>query len=222
VTLAPQIRLAERELTLPPGPLAENVEVDPAMSRGAMMYVLPALASVTRAQGAFSVQLDACRISLADPAKSDVSGRVIVHSVEVGPGPLMQQLSQLLASRPTMTPIKRESTVTFRMVNGRVYHQGLELEFPELTVRTYGSVGLDQSLALMTEMSVPPKWLAGVPISDALKNQTVRIPIGGTLDRPKIDEREIARVSAEMLRNVGGTIRNEVSRQLDHLFGPVK
>ena len=45
------------------------------------------------------------------------------------------------------------------MVQGRVYHRGLELQLPEVTVRTYGSVGVDQTLAIMAEMNVPLTWI---------------------------------------------------------------
>ena len=52
--------------------------------------------------------------------------------------------------------LAEQSKVDFRDRADRVYHRGLELQFPEIMVRTYGSVGFDQSLAIMAEMNVPP------------------------------------------------------------------
>ena len=53
---------------------------------------------------------------------------------------------------------------------GRIYHEGLELRFSDLTIRTSGSVGVDQSLALLAEMPVPPKWVASMPVAASLGN----------------------------------------------------
>lgn len=229
VSLTPRIRLSPEpmELTLPAGPALQQIQIDPMMCHAALRYVAPIVASVTTARGSFSVQLDGCRIPLSDISKGEMAGRLTVHSVEVGPGPLLQQLSMLMNSQPTMARIKRESVVTFRMVGGRMYHQGLELEFPDMVIRTYGSVGFDESLAMMTEMTVPPRWLAGTPVGEAVKNQVIHIPIAGTLNRPQIDQSEIGRISKEVLRNTTrNVLENGVQQlqngglQLDRLFGP--
>jgi translocation and assembly module TamB len=107
------------------------------------------------------------------------------------------------------------------MVKGRVYHKGLELEFPDLTIRTYGSVGInDQSVSIMAEMPVPPKWIGNNTIGSALRNQTIRIPIGGTLSKPKIDKRELERQSQQFIGNAARNIlEDEGQKLLENLFG---
>lgn len=220
--LAPRLRLAPEpiELSLPPGPVAQKVQVTPAMCASALQYIAPVLAGVTTAQGSFSIELDGCRIPMADPAKGELAGRLTIHSIQVGPGPLIRELAILLG-RATPAKLRRESVVPFRMVDGRVYHRGLELIFPDLTIRTYGSVGLDQSLAIMAEMPVPPKWLGNNVVGSALRNQTIRLPIGGTLSKPKIDQRELDRVSRQLLGNAArNVIEDELNRQLERLLGP--
>ena len=116
----------------------------------------------------------------------------------------------------------------FRMVNGRVYHTGLELHFPELTIHLSGSVGLDGSLALTAEMPVPPKWLGSSKLAKSvLANQTIRLPIGGTLNHPKIDERALREASARFARDAAenvlrqemdGKVKKEVENGLRKLF----
>ena len=220
--LEPRVRLAPEpmELTLPRGPLAEQVNITPAMCASALKFIAPVLADVSTAQGRFSIELEGCRIPLDDLAQGDLAGRFTIHSVQVGPGPLIRELA-ILTGRAAPAKLRRESVVPFRMVNGRVYHQGLELIFPELTVRTRGSVGLDQTLAVMAEMPIPPKWLGNNVAGSALRNQTVRLPIGGTLSKPKIDRRELDRVSRQFLENAArNVIEDELGKQLDRLFGP--
>jgi len=207
-------------LRLAPGTLIENVRITPEMCDGALEYVAPVLAGVTAAEGRFSVSLDDCHVPLADAKRGDVSGHLTVHSVQVGPGPLVRELAILL-NHAAPAKLSKESRVTFRMVEGRVYHRDLVMEFPDLTVRTYGSVGLDRTLAIMAEMPVPPKWVGDDSLGRAVKNRTIRLPIGGTLDAPRIDRRELDRVAAEFVRDTAvDALNNELGRQLDKLFRP--
>ena len=158
----------------------------------ALKYIAPVLAGVTEAKGDFSIEMTRCRIPLDDPARGDLAGTFTIHDVEIGAGPLVREMAVILGySAPAR--LRRESVVRFQMAEGRVHHEGLELVFPELTIRTHGSVGLDQTLALVAEMPVPPKWTGNNPLGTALKDQTIHLPIGGTLDRPQIDRRAMQR-----------------------------
>jgi hypothetical protein len=107
------------------------------------------------------------------------------------------------------------------MADGRVYHDGMELVFPDLTIRTQGWVAFDDTLSLTAEMSVPPKWLAGNPAAPTLRSQTIRLPVGGTLKRPVIDRKVLAQTSAQFLRNAAhNLIQEEFHRQVDRLLKP--
>ncbi len=220
--LAPTVHLdsPSKELTMPAGPLVSQVQISPKMCDAFLKYIAPVLADVTSAQGAFSIELEGCRVPLDDPAKGDVAGRFIIHSVEVGPGPLVQEFSVLLGN-VAPAKLKQESVVPFRMVDGRVYHQNLELVFPDLTIRTYGSVGFDQTLALMAEMPVPPKWLGkdNTVVASAMRDQTIRLPVAGTLSKPKLDRREMDRQSRQFIEKaVGNVIEDELRKGLNGLF----
>jgi translocation and assembly module TamB len=168
------------------------------------------LANVTQADGEFSLDLQSGRVPLTDPAKGEIAGWLTIHSAQVSGGPLVQELSVLLKGPATLT-LAKDNVVPFRMVNGRVYHTGLELHFPELTIRTSGSVGVDGSLSLTAEMPVPPKWLGSSKlVKSALGNQTIRLPIAGTLSHPKIDERALREASAKFARD---TVENAVRQE---------
>jgi hypothetical protein len=237
VRLAPAIELGHSpiELSFAPGRVAEQVQITREMCNAGMKYALPVLAEATQAQGRFSIDLEGCQLPLANPRAGDAAGKIIVHSVEVGPGPLtqafapiVQLLAQALGAKTRLQPlgnvaITRESQVDVRMVGGRVYHRGLELIFPDVTVRTYGSVGLDESLAIMAEMPVPDKWIGNNALGDSLRGQVIRLPIAGTLHQPKIDGRELERLAGRVVEDTAkGMLQKEIGRQLDKLFGPLE
>jgi len=236
VRLAPQVRLTDGPATLAvaPGRLAEQIRINPTMCAHALQYIAPVMAGVATAEGRFSIEMDACRLPLADLAHGELGGRMIVHSVQVGPGPLVQELAIVL-NRASPAQLTRESVIPFRMVDGRVYHQNLELVFPDVTIRTHGSVGLDQSLAIMAEMPVPRKWIGNNPLGAALRNQVIRLPIAGTLSKPAIDQATLDRLSQQFVQNAAQNVLqdavnrhqdeirsgiNKLNQGLDRLFGP--
>ena len=215
-----------RELHIPPGRVAEQIRIDPQMCTSALQYVAPVLAGATSAEGRFSIELDGGRIPLGTPYQGELAGRMTVDSIKVGPGPLVRELALVLGYESPVE-IARNSVVSFRMVDGRVYHRDLELVFPDLTIRTYGSVGIgpaDRTLAMMAEMPIPPKLLGrNASLNTALRNQTIRLPIGGTLDKPRIDSRELDRLTRQFVESAAqNLIQDELSKGLQSLFGTQK
>ncbi len=220
--LEPKLHLAPgpMTLTLEPGSQASQVQITPAMCASGLMYIAPILAGVTTAQGAFSVELDRCRVPVDNPYDGDVAGRLIIHSVEVGPGPLIREMAILL-QREAPARLRRESVVPFRMSGGRVHHKDLELIFPDVSIRTEGSVGLDQSLAIVVSLPVPPKWLTSDALRLAFEGQELRIPVNGTLSSPKLNQAELDAWNRRLLENAAqNVIRNQLDRGLDRLFRP--
>jgi translocation and assembly module TamB len=214
--LEPSLRLhpAPLEVHLAKGRAIERAHLTPAVCAGGLGYALPVLADVAQAEGELSLDLDCGRLPLTDPARGEMAGRLIIHSAQVSPGPLVQELSALLKGPATLT-LAKDNVVSFQVVNGRVYHSGLELHFPELTVRTSGSVGMDGSLSLVAELPVPPKWLGSSKLARAVAGQTIRLPIGGTLSKPKLDRQALRAASAQFARQATeNVIRQEIDGQL--------
>ncbi|MFH1920911.1 MAG: hypothetical protein ABIP48_13660, partial [Planctomycetota bacterium] len=221
--LASQVRLAPEpmELYVEPGRVAERVRINPRMCASALQYVAPILAGVATAEGHFSIELDGCRIPLENPAQGELSGRMIIHSAQVGPGPLVRELAMLLG-HASPAQLSRESIISFRMVDGRIYHRDLEFVFPDLVVRTHGSVGLDQSLKIIAEMPIPPKWRGTDElVNSALRDQTIQVPINGTLSKPKIDQKALERLSRRFLEKAAQNVLEDgLNQGLQQLFGP--
>lgn len=220
--LQPNLRLEPdpKELVLTAGPLIERARITPEMCASALGYALPALAHAAEADGQVSVLLDGGRLPLANPATGELKGTFVLHSARITPGPLVRELGTLMRT-PTAAALTKEARVPFQLIGGRVYHRDLELAFPEFTVRTSGSVGLDGSLALLAEMPVPPRWAAASKLAPALAKQTIRLPIGGTVEQPRIDQTALRRLTAEFARDVAGeTLRNELEKKLQGILRP--
>jgi hypothetical protein len=223
-------------LTVDPGQVLTDVNITPGMCQGWLKYVTPLAADATRAEGQFSLQLERAAIPLQQPAAAQIQGVMLVDSARVGPGPLAleiihlgQQIKALLERRLpsgttqdsiTWVTIPRQNT-RFRLVNGRLAHDQFEFLIDNTAVRTSGSVGLDQSLELVAQVTIQDAWVAGDPRLAWLKGTTVSIPIGGTLTRPKLDSRALEKLSAQVLQQTANRLLEEgVTRGLQQLLGP--
>ncbi len=238
LSATPTVRIdpGPMELLLPAGPLVTNVRITPEVADRALKFIAPVLADATRTEGRFSVTLEATRVPLDDPVRTRLAGRLAIEQVRVTPGPLAQQFIQIGQQIEAIVRRRAPATggssgelltidnqdVEFQMVDGRVYHRWLEMTVGrEVRVRTSGWVGVDESLGILVEVPILDEWIGSEPLLEGLRNQTLRIPIGGTFARPQVDGRAMAQLSEQL---IGGAVRsaigNEINRQLDKLLRP--
>ena len=70
-----------------------------------------------------------------------------------------------------------------------MFHSPFEVQMKGITITTTGSVGLDESLDLVAEVgfgNMLPQD-SDKPIIKALLSRPLKLPIGGTLKKPKVD-----------------------------------
>lgn len=230
--MAPQLVLARepKELSLAAGRVVDHVRITPAMCAALLQYIAPLLAGVTSAEGRFSIDLDSFRLPLARRAAADgpmsngfvnwweaeIAGKLVIHSAQIGPGFLIREIAQLFG-RATPAYLVQESTIPFQMSKGRVHHQQMDLVFNEVRLRSYGSVGLDQSLSMMIEMPIPPKWQTGKILGTALQDQVIKLPISGYLGQPRIDRTAFDQMARQFLQNA---TQNVIKNRLGELINP--
>ena len=234
-------------MTLPAGVVADRIRISPQMCTSWLKYLAPLVADATAAQGNFSVSLDQAVIPLNMPAAGQIEGVLEIHTAQVGPGPLSQQLLLLAAQikaiadgnllgAPT-APAERwldlpQQRIAFRMAENRVYHQGLQMVVKDVVIRTSGSVGTDQSISLMAEVPVRDEWLSRSQYLAALRGQTIQIPIRGTLTNPKLDQSALTQITQQTVtgaasrylqggaEKLNGEIDKQLNRGLEKLFAP--
>ncbi|HTU24317.1 MAG TPA: hypothetical protein VMF30_02895 [Pirellulales bacterium] len=230
VLVTPLIRLATQppEVELPRGPAIDHMELTSKNSERALKFITPVLSEVTQTKGQFSVTLAGGRVPLANPLTADISGQLIVHSVSMQPGRILQtllgfaqQIEGLAKGQipfaQSMQPVSlmriENQTVDFRMVGGRVYHRGLQFTAGNVTITSKGSVGLDESLSVVAEIPMHAGLLGGNSKLKGVNGDSLQIPIEGTLEHPKIDPRIIEKLTGAVLKT---TIVNPL-KQLEKL-----
>jgi hypothetical protein len=247
--LAPTVLLdrSPMVITLPAGPVAERIRISPQMCKGWLKYLAPLVADAAAAQGNFSVSLEQAAIPLDVPTAGQVEGVLEIHTAQIGPGPLSQQLLLLAAQikaiadgnllgAPTATTERwldlPPQRVAFRMAENRVYHQGMQMAVKDVVIRTSGSVGTDQTIALVAEIPIRDEWLSKSQYLAALRGQTIQVPIRGTLTSPKLDQSALTQITQQTVtgaagrlleggvNKLDGEVNKQLNRGLEKLFGP--
>lgn len=230
------------QFQLAAGPLVSNVAISAEVSDAMLKYAAPILANATRISGTFSIITEGVAVPLDDPKKATAKGRVTMHELSILPGPgladvvaIIQKLEQVsrtagkpenllgaLAGQPA-APVKgiamKERTIDVQVVDGRVYHRNLEFLIDDVPVRSYGSVGFDQSMAIVLQVPVQEKWVRGTPALHGLIGQVIEIPVNGTFTKWNVDERAVGNFVAQAAQSaVGGAIGGELNKALEGLF----
>ncbi|MHC4176518.1 MAG: AsmA family protein [Planctomycetota bacterium] len=200
------------ELILRKGVVLDRAPITPAMCDDLLKYIAPVLAEATDLSGEFSIELDDWRLPLADLAKGEGSGRLTIHAIDAGPGPLIRALTVLL-ELPGSVRLADGSIVRFKMAEGRVRHDDLRFGVGEMQIRTQGSVGFDQTLDLVAEIPIPARLLGDLPLPEALKTSTLKLPIRGTLSEPKIEAADLGTSNVDLLLKTLGDVLRERTGQ---------
>lgn len=249
---APRLNLTGQTpvLEMDKGPVIQNLRISPELCDGWMKFVAPLLAGVTRAEGKFSVELDQAKVPLTTPTKGTVAGLMMIHTAEVGPGPLAQSYLNMAkqvkdiadgnyaALGALLTPgaappqpnsatnnrgvlVLPEQQVKFEMIDGRVHHQGLQMTVKDVVITTRGSVGLDQTMELVAEIPVQDAWLSKNAALTGLKGQMLQIPVRGTLSAPAPDFRGLTNLATSLGRNAAtGLLKDKVGAEINKFLPP--
>ncbi len=183
-----------RLLTLDPLDVFTRRKLTPKLCNRLLHLMNPSLRDATQVEGEFSLSLDKLRIPIGIPEDQlirqiEVEGELALHRVSIeAQSPILQALAKLLADihgkeTPETIRVVKDAAIRFQVRDGRVFHEGLRLGFPDiapgLLISSRGSVGLDETLDLYLE----------VPRLDKAKLEErgpVQCHITGTLTKPRL------------------------------------
>ncbi len=212
----------------------ENVAITREMCSGWLKYVAPLVADATSIEGKLSLQIQRAEFVPTNLAKQTIEGNLVMHKVEVGPGPLSNEIIGITKQieqirKPDLTQAASgqtkawaslpEQNISFAMVDGRVHHRDLKVEVGDATILTAGSVAVDGQLEMVASMPIPDKWADKGPIMAALKGQALQFPVRGTISRPQVDASMLGQLGRQTMMNAGqNLIQQQLNKGLDKLF----
>ncbi|GIW99253.1 MAG: hypothetical protein KatS3mg111_2586 [Pirellulaceae bacterium] len=218
-----------------PQTVLQNVQITDAMCANWLKYVAPVMADATRVDGRLSLELDETTIVPAEPRSNRLSGRLIIHRASVGPGPLSNQFillyhqldavrkQQLFTANTDEQQVwieLPEQRVDFHMVDGQVFHRGLNIHIGDVQIQSEGAVDVDGNLAVATVIPIPERWISTSAWLGGLRGQSLRFPITGTWQQPRVDVQQLAELGRQTLRSAAtGALQQGLQRGLGKLWG---
>jgi hypothetical protein len=229
--------------------IIDKVRLSPELCAGWLKFVAPIMADATRVEGRFSVILSNGALPVSNPSMGEVAGQFAVHQAQLSPGPFANQVITIVDRIKALTKSRSfkpndllslaeqsgtsansgrervwvtlpEQEVPFRMANGRVFHEGLTLVTKEATLKTRGSVGLDESLDLVVEVPIRDEWVAQNKSLSGLRGKSLHIPVRGSLTQPQLDARVLESLAREAFTApIENALEKELQKGLDKGFG---
>jgi hypothetical protein len=181
----------------------DRQEFKSGLSDQLLHLVAPMLSDVADVQGKISLTLEKCRLPLGVSAEQlargmELSGRLELHEISTSVetpllNAIVKVLSDLYEKKPSdVVRIVKDADVRFEVREGRLFHKGLTLGFPDISPKllanSSGSVGLDKSLDLVLE--VPSVQAEAGLARENVTREHVRFSIKGTIDDPVVVELE--------------------------------
>jgi translocation and assembly module TamB len=120
--------------------------------------------------------------------KAAFDGELGLNSVALRPGGMLAQLFSVIKAGNAQLVTLPDQRVAVVLKDGRIQQGPLTVQFGPYAMRISGSVGLvDMSLDMLAEVPVTPELVGGKSdLYQALKGETLRIPIKGTAKEPSI------------------------------------
>lgn len=215
----------------------ENVAITRQMCQGWLKYVTPLLADVTSVQGNLTLDIDRAELYPTESFRQTVEGRLHVHGANVGPGPLADQILNLVTQirnlrrgagaadgggQPTSWLQLPEQNIAFAVDRGRVSHRDMKIQAGDVLLTTSGSVGLDGSLELIAGVPILKEWVDKTPALQPLAGQMIQIPIRGTVARPQLDSSGMIQLGQQLATSaLAGAAQKQIDKGLNKLLGPL-
>ncbi len=232
--LASDLTGSEMVIYQKPMVVLENVAITPEMCQSWLKYVTPLIAEATSVEGRLSLKVDQATLNPSNPKNQTVVGQLLIHSAEVGPGPLSNQIIQLVQQVQAIRKqdftqavgsqkiwLKMpEQKIDFEMIDGRVAHKNLNINAGDVTLSTSGWVSIDGQMGLIATMPIPDDWVQKSPLLASMRGQSLQFPIQGSLTGPQLDTQLLRQFGRQQLQQAAnGLIQQQLSRGLEKLFG---
>jgi hypothetical protein len=115
------------------------------------------------------------------------------------------------------------SVVGFSMADGRIEHHNLAFHLDRVMIETHGSVGVDQSLDMVADVTLSGKLLADGLLAEAMNSKPLSLHFRGTLAKPELDGSALRAANKEIIHNAAEGLLERVKRDgglLDRLLKP--
>lgn len=196
-----EVRNESSMLIVEPVKLFDRRELTPELCEQGLQLIAPILSDSATVSGQLSIELDDFQIPIGTVTQEErmdftkISGRMMMHRVETGlKNPILTAITSVLATLSGghfgTVQAAEDTEVTFRVEDGRVYHEGLTFLIPELAsdlmIQTNGWVDLEENIDVQILVNISALTSSRIEIVSSLMQAPLEIRMTGTLKKPRI------------------------------------
>ncbi len=193
----PELRLPRDAVVL------EGVKLDNAIASDLLARVHPIFRGLAVLGGRVDMRIDRFRVAL-DPAareSSAIKGEFRLKGVRLLAADFLESVLTL-AGETNLLLRAGEDPVAIENRNGRIHSSGLTLVAGDYPIAFSGSVGFDRTVDYYVALPVTRR-MVGADVYEFLRDESIRIPIRGTVDRPRLGREEYLDALEDLVKKAG-------------------
>ncbi|MCA9048533.1 MAG: hypothetical protein KDA89_07380 [Planctomycetaceae bacterium] len=205
----PQWDLISNRIQLASGSRLQNVQLTPELCRQWMAWVSPLVSDAVGVNGLVSARVHQFDYFTESPSQSSVRAVLTIHNATASPGSSLAPLIEVIdlidrgnngTSRELVFPAQ---DVPVEMRDGMVTHNSLRMSLKGHELASSGTVAMDGRVQLVLDIPL------GRTSASTGRGNSVRVPVGGTLQQPRID-------ASGLLQDLGRQqVEQQFNKQID-------
>jgi hypothetical protein len=186
LTIEPVPETDSAIIHLEPAVVFHRLELSRALCDDLLKFAAPALADASWVRGMISMEIYSGSFPVDNLAAGELTGKLTIHEITAGPGPIVAEIAAALGVMPEIRLVD-ESEIEFEMRDRQVMHRGMLFQLGGFDLETSGTVHLDESVNLIAQIVFPEAADGAGELARRLAGKKMRLPIAGTLSRPRLD-----------------------------------
>jgi len=232
VALAPVIKVGGEIpiLTLPDNSkILSETMLDDDIANKLLAFIHPVFRGCTVTAGRMNLNMEKLRVPLDKTLrqKTTFNGVISLRDMNLSASGLLKMILDLTRQKDTEVAVP-DRDISFKCENGRIAASPLEISAGKYSIMLSGSVGLDQTLQYFVDIPIT-REMVGRDVYKYLKDETIRIPISGTISEPDWGDEEnvvqsvlknlIKKASRKLIKDEGKKfLETEGQKFLESLF----
>ena len=200
----------------------QGVKINSEIVDKILSKIHPVFKGCVISAGRMSLDMKRLMVPLDDVMKNtELEGEVALKSLEIGPDGLLKNV-MVLAGQNADNIVPGDQSFIFECKDGRITPEPLKMKSGNVELVFSGSVGLDQSLKYNVEIPVT-RGMVGGDVYQYLEGVTIKIPIGGTVSKPKLDQEAFRKALGGLIKDAAKkaaakVIEREAGKLIEGLF----
>jgi hypothetical protein len=180
--------------------ILKEVQITKGLTEGLLALIHPVFKDAVKPEGLMDLHMEHFNWPLVQEAGNNASfaGSLHFNGVKLNSNPFLSTILGVMRIKERELDLG-DQTIDFVAENGRLQCSPLTIDIGGSPLVMYGSVGFDQTLDYIARIPLTEN-MVGKDAFRFLQGVSVKVPIRGTVSKPKIDEKALQDATGSLLQ----------------------